>query len=345
MVILYFILLILILWGGQYTRFRHDYLSLKSTNAIKGIFAVLILYSHLSSYLNLSTNPFNTRFIDVNSYIAQLMVAPFLFYSGYGIMLSVTKKPNYVGTFFKNRILKILVHFDIAVLCFILLQLCLGKVYSRGEYILSWIGWFSVGNSNWFIFDILALYTISWIVLLCHTHVKRIGHHSIVFFNLLMVVILWLALYRLKPGMHWWIDTLLTYPFGMLYALHKDAIDKKLHDGKAYFFTLTCLVAFFVVWHYSLWVDQYGFCSCIFCVLITVLTMRFRFDNKVLQWLGTYAFAIYIMQRWPMLIFVHYGLNANIPLFVCLSIPSAVVVAYIFQSLLNKLDQRFFVKK
>ena len=345
MFLLYILLLILMLWGGQYSAFRHDYMSLKSTNAIKGIFAVLILYRHIPSYLQLTDSWLDTYFVSVDSYLAQLIVALFLFYSGYGIMLSVMKKPNYVESFFKNRIIKILVHFDIAVLSFILLQLCLGKVYSRGEYVLSWIGWLSVGNSNWFIFDILALYTISWLVLLFHTYVKRLGSHSMIFCTLLLVVILWLGLYRLKPGMHWWIDTLLTYPIGMLYAVYKDKIDSKLQNGSHYFITLFILTIGFIVWHYFLWIDKLGLCSCLFCLLVSVLSMRFRFDNKILQWLGTYAFAIYIMQRWPMLIFVHLGCNANIPLFVCLSIPSGLVVAYIFQCLLNKLDQRFFVKK
>lgn len=345
MVLLYIFLLILMLWGGQYSVFRHDYMSLKSTNAIKGIFAVLILYRHIPSYLQLTDSWFDSNFLLVDSYLAQLIVALFLFYSGYGIMFSVMKKPNYVESFFKNRIIKILVHFDIAVLSFILLQLCLGKVYSRGEYILSWIGWFSVGNSNWFIFDILALYTISWLVLLFHTYVKRMGNHTIILCNLLLVAILWLGLYRLKPGMHWWIDTLLTYPFGMFYAVYKGKIDSKLQIVRNYFIALIVLTTGFVVWHYIFGVDQYGLCSCLFCFWVSVLTMRFCIDNKILQWLGTYAFAIYIMQRWPMLIFVHQGWNANIPLFVCLSIPSAFVVAFIFQSLLNKLDQRFFLKK
>lgn len=344
MVILFILLAILTLCGVRYSKFHEDYLSLSATNAVKGVFAVIILYRHMPEYMHFSDSWLDQSFVAIDSYLAQLIVAMFLFYSGYGIMLSVAKKPNYIDSFFKNRIIKILTHFDIAVLSFILLQLCLGKMYSRGEYLLSWIGWFSVGNSNWFIFDILALYLITWTVLLFHTYIKRISNTSIIFMHLLLVASLWGGLYILKPGRHWWIDTLLTYPFGMLYAVNKQRIDKFLRNTSSYFLALSALLVTFVVWHYYMWVDQYGICSCIFCMLISVLTMRFQFNNKALQWLGTYAFAIYIMQRWPMLIYVHQGWNSSSLLFVCLSIPSALSIAYLFQYLLKRLDNRFFAK-
>lgn len=342
MVILYVILLGIILWGVNFSTFHKDYMSLAATSAIKGIFAVLILYRHMPDYLHLSDAWYDSSFVAIDSYLAQLIVAMFFFYSGYGIMLSIHNKPNYIDSFFKNRIVKILIHFDIAVLSFILLQLCLGRVYSRGEYILSWIGWFSVGNSNWFIFDIITLYFITWLVLVFHTRVCKLSNYVIVLSHVILIAVLWYCIKLQKQGMHWWFDTLLTYPFGMLYAIYKLDIDKYLQGFKPYYMTLAVLTALFVSWHYVFGVDQYGICACIFCLLVVVLTMRFRFNNIVLQWSGTYAFSIYIMQRWPMLIYVHEGWNTNIALFVCISIPSSLVVAYLFQRLLNVIDKQFF---
>ena len=75
-------------------------------------------------------------------------------------MESYKRKPNYKKNFLRNRVLKILIHFDIAVLLYIILQFSLGKRYHFGEYMGSLIGWNTVGNSSWFIFDILALYVI-----------------------------------------------------------------------------------------------------------------------------------------------------------------------------------------
>ena len=342
MVILYIILLGIILWGVNFSTFHKDYMSLTATNAIKGIFAVLILYSHLSSYLYLSETD---MFVIINTYIGQLMVAMFLFYSGYGVMLSAIRKPNYVDGFFKNRIIKTLSHFDIAVLSFIILQLCLGKVYSRGEYILSWIGWFSVGNSNWFIFDILALYTIFLFILLANKYIIRVNPPTMILLTVFLCVILYIVLYFLKPRMQWWIDTIFTYPLGMLYARYKDSIDNRMKGNIVYYLSLSIIMLTFIAWHFCFSIDRYGICSCIFCLMLVLLCMRLQFNNMILQWLGTHAFAIYIMQRWPMLIFVYNGWNDNIPLFVTLSISSALFVAYIYQILLNRIDNYFFSNK
>ena len=237
-----------------------------------------------------------------------------------------------------------MLHFDIAVLCFILLQLCLGSYYSRGEYILSWVGWFSVGNSNWFIFVILAMYFMTYLVLMFKAHVMEMDNRVVFISTAVLCVSLWIFLQYMKSGMQWWIDTIATYPLGMWYAIAKEKIDKVLCHTKYWLPTFVLLFTFFIVWHYRFWVDTYGICAVVFCLLLVVFSMKIRLDNKLLQWLGTYAFAIYIMQRWPMLIYVHYGLEKKVALFVCLSIPSALLVAFLFQSLLYRVDKKLFVK-
>ena len=75
--------------GVRFSKYHEDYLSKDSTNAIKGIFAVVILYSHMRGYLDLSSGWYNTAYVRILKYIGQMMVAPFLFYSGYGIMESL----------------------------------------------------------------------------------------------------------------------------------------------------------------------------------------------------------------------------------------------------------------
>ena len=79
-------------------------MSLEATSAIKGIFAVLILYSHIESYLSISENWYDVAFTKVKNYHGQLIVAMFFFYSGYGVMFSIMRKQNYAKSFFKNRI-------------------------------------------------------------------------------------------------------------------------------------------------------------------------------------------------------------------------------------------------
>lgn len=63
------------------------------TGAIKGIFVIIIVYSHVKQYLSVPyADPANKLFFDVLYFLGQLMVVAFLFYSGYGVAVSVSKK-------------------------------------------------------------------------------------------------------------------------------------------------------------------------------------------------------------------------------------------------------------
>jgi len=88
----------------------------------------------------------------------QLVVCMFLFYSGYGIMESFKIKENYVNQLPKNRIFKTLFNFDFAVLIYMLLYVFFQhKEIGLKKVLLSFIGWESFGNSNWYIFSIFVL--------------------------------------------------------------------------------------------------------------------------------------------------------------------------------------------
>ena len=113
MIILLVLLLIASLWGMKISSFHKDYMSLDATSAIKGIFAVLILFSHMRQYMDLSDTFFNNSYIRILNYLGQMMVTMYLFYSGYGLMESFKKKPDYKKNFLHNRVLKILIHFDV----------------------------------------------------------------------------------------------------------------------------------------------------------------------------------------------------------------------------------------
>lgn len=342
MMILFFTLLVISIWGVKLSSFHEDYMSLTSTNVIKGIFAVIILYSHMRGYLTL-TNSFEDRtYVTILRYIGQLMVAMYFFYSGYGIMESFKKKKNYGETFFKKRIVKTLLHFDIAVLLYIVLQTCLGKYYGPFVYLGSIIGWESVGNSNWFIFDIIALYIIVYI---SHRFnplpIKKETHDSNSWSFLCVVFIqcvcLWFFLLITKKH-SWWIDTIMTFPLGICFSLCRSKAEKILRNDSYYYIIIVSLVSIMILWRNYIGIDRYGFCACIFCLFIIVLSIKVKLDNKVLQWLGTQAFAIYILQRLPMLLFTSLGINSITPLFVILTIPSVLLLAYLYTKAIKALD-------
>lgn len=170
-----FLLLIIIisLWQIKFPKpvlsgINNNYLEISRTNSIKGIFILLVFLSHarnyISAYAEYSQNPLNGIYDIFQNHLGQGVVIMFLFYSGYGVMESIKKKgTNYINAIPKKRFAKTLINFDIAVIIFILLNLCLStlKNYTIPKVLLSFIGWESVGNSNWYIFAMLVMYLIT----------------------------------------------------------------------------------------------------------------------------------------------------------------------------------------
>ena len=146
------------------------YLSPDRTTSIKGIFVLLVFLSHANNYLlsmpAYTADVLNQPYVNFQSHLGQGVVVMFLFYSGYGVMESIKKKGAlYVHAIPKRRILKTLLHFDIAVLLYLFLDLALGTLARRSPLtvLLAFTGWTSLGNSNWYIFAVLMLYLFTFV--------------------------------------------------------------------------------------------------------------------------------------------------------------------------------------
>lgn len=342
--------LILILIGARPVRNNEDYIGRDTTTAIKGIFAIIILFNHSHQYLSSpitdwgeqsSINLYNT----IINIFGQLMVVMFLVYSGYGIMESFKRKKNYyLNGFIRKRVLKTLIHFDIAVLCFIVLALALGHEYSPKDYALSLIGWESIGNSNWFVFDIIILYLISYFSL------SFVVKHNLNEKHLLWIIFgmsaaFMIFMFKAKYGMAWWYDTIFSFPVGMLWSAYKPQLEQKLKKQQTYFMSLTLTTAFLMMTYYLGHNYKEIFlyiCSPAFAIFVILVTMRFKLGNKVLNWLGINAFAIYILQRIPMIIASEYGVHLNPVLFFAIVMPSTLIIASLFTSAMARLDKTLF---
>jgi len=196
-----------------------DYMSQERTTSIKGVFAFIIVMSHMLQYITISNAP--DRFAGtIITAIGQLMVAMFFFYSGYGISESSRNKQGYMKSFFKNRILKTLVHFDLAIILFIIFNAFIGVRYSPERTLLSFVGWSSIGNSNWFVFCTLALYVVTLIAFGVLHKYRRIAIAAVWVLTIALAVLL-----RVVKEDYWWYNTLLCYPLGMLWSEIRQPIE------------------------------------------------------------------------------------------------------------------------
>ena len=70
--------------------FHRDYCSVEKSTALKGVFVMLVFFQHFRTYIT----PEETDFVavGVSEFLGQLIVVPFLFYSGFGVMESIRAK-------------------------------------------------------------------------------------------------------------------------------------------------------------------------------------------------------------------------------------------------------------
>ena len=79
------------------------------------------------------------------------------------IMLSITKKgAPYVDSIIKKRLPSVWLRFALAVSLFVPVNIFLGTYHPLKKIMLSLVGWDGIGNSNWYIFDTLVLYILTF---------------------------------------------------------------------------------------------------------------------------------------------------------------------------------------
>ena len=320
-------------------KFITDYMSVDKTMSIKGIFIIIVFFAHFNSYVTY-TSPTDVLYLEYFKKIGQCMVTLFMFYSGYGIMESVKKKDiSYVHKMPVNRILGTLFRFDIAILIFAVLRLAIGKEITIPQFLLSLIGWDSLGNSNWYIFAILVAYSITYIAFEIFRNKGRCFPAAIFVTAGCIAYVFVLAYFKLKP-VHWY-DTMICYSCGIWYSLLRDKIEKIINYNifvYALVFLITGAGTVYFGLNRSASFVYTELCMLFFTAFVVVLSMRVSFHNKMLGWCGQHLFGIYILQRIPMIIFSKVGIaDFNLYLYFILCLAVTLPLAWLFEKYSGKL--------
>lgn len=306
MAVLYLLILVSALFGIRFCQngFYEDFLGKEQCNAIKGIFILFVFAAHILGAVEecgFGTACFMDKLaFEIRGKVGQLIVALFLFYSGYGVMMSFRRKgESYLKSYPKSRLLSTLVNFDIAVCCYVLLAWIMGRPAGFSKIALSMIGWDSVGNSNWYIFVILSCYLVFYLVFKVVRDRYFLG--SILVGALVLIGML--ILHDVKDA-HWY-NTMLVFPAGVFYACYAEVLNKWIQ--MYYGWVLALLTMAFLVLHFGGFRDFHGLTfnakSILFSLLVIVLTMKVRIGNKWLNWCGLSLFPLYIYQQLPMIVF------------------------------------------
>lgn len=292
------ILLALLLFGLKKADAKDACLKKEHTDAVKGFFIIIVLYSHILPYLTSSGVSFSPILdVPANKIIkmtGQLMVVMFLFYSGYGVMESIQNKgKDYIISIPYKRILSTLVNYGIAIAFFLFMNLLLGIHYPVRQYLLSLIAWESVGQSNWYIFAILCCY-LSTFISFSVLKDKRFAFALTVILHLIYIVVL----HETKES--WWYNIILSYPAGMFVSLNKKELLSFL-DSHYLISVIGTLVIFLLCYTLGHSTVVYQGTAVSFGFLIFIISYRLVIKNRFLTWCGKNLFQLYVYQRIPMI--------------------------------------------
>ncbi len=319
-----------------------DYMSINKTTAVKGIFIIIVFFSHFNSYVDF-TNSYDLAYDSVYGQIGQRMVTLFMFYSGYGVMEAISKKKTaYINKIPVTRVLGTLFRFDIAVLCYLLLNI----IINRGAYkitpksfILSLVGWQSIGNSNWYIFAIVICYIATFIGFEIFRDKLKYIPSALAVTGLLLAYVSFFHFYELNATRFY--NTVLCYPLGIFYSLYRDKLERLINKSNtlwAVLFAGSVIAAKITYDHRGDRFFIYELSMFAFVAAVVLFTMQCSLNNKILRFCGQHLFGIYIMQRIPMTVFQRLGLSDfNIYIYFIVCLVTTILIAYLFDKYVGML--------
>lgn len=319
--------------------FNYNYLNHKATTQINGVFVFLVLLSHFTGYIvDSELLPYSAFYLRIREMLGQLVVTTFLFYSGYGVMESIKNKGSEYVDRIPTKIMVLTINFSIAIFVYYIVGIYFGKNISVSKLLLSCIGWESIGNSNWYLFDILALYTITYFAFKLGKENRNVCLFYVFVFSLGIMGFV----YQYRVGTRWY-NTLLCYWVGMIYSFNKNKLDKIVMKNVFSYmvYGLGLILLFIVCYKKRDIMLFYILHGILFSLIITWGAMIVKMDNPILMWIGGHIFGIYILQRIPMMIGSKISfIYNNYLLYLLLSVIFTFVMAEIFEYCTKQITSR-----
>lgn len=318
-----------------------DFLSRDMTSAINGYFLTTVFMTHFVQYL--SSDMYNTSdwlYIQINRALGQLIVAMFLFYSGYGVMESVKHKKNYIHTFPVKRILLFALDFEIAAAIYLIVSGLVNSTPVFGDVVKAFFAWESLGNSNWYVFAITYLYIATYLSF----RFIRSRYTGISFVLIIAFTVFYIFFMKQHKG-GWWYDTVMCYPAGMIFSWQVKKIRKYMsrsvwHYGSGLIVLGCSFLAVYTCRKENVWFFE--LLSVLFALLVVMLTVRFKAAGRFYGYIGKHLFCFYIYQRIPMILFRDSLGRSNIYLYFFVCVAGTALIGLIMIKVYEWLHKKYF---
>ncbi len=279
---------------------RGDILPREFTQAVSGLCACLIMLSHslysFDALYAFSAYPGQVFLLD------QLVVAPFLFFSGYGLVLSARSKPRYIENLPKKKMLPLYLRFAAFNTLSVALACALKTGFRTGALLKSFFCLDTVlmgrlGSCSWFVAVLLLLWGAAYLSFRLFRGREK---QALIMASILSAEIyIFLRVAGLPSP--WW-DTLLVFPLGLWTAYFSKPLGEVLRRNTLLNTELILTFALLLI------LNEMGFrrtgtarafftAPLFLCAGMTVLSARFTAGNRFLRWCGRRALYLYLVQE------------------------------------------------
>lgn len=276
--------------------FFADYIDLKNTFSVKGIFVWIIFFRHYIQYYK-RKNRFTYEIII--SCLGQKIVSMFLFYSGYGIYESIQKKGNNYSKSLLTKSLIIFIKSELIILIFVLRYIIYKKEITLKKYILTAFFYSSIGNSNWFAYTIILFYIYSFLSFIFIKN-KKYNYLGIIFITILCYLHGNFTYFYYLKRKRFGIDNILPFILGFCYSGIRKYTDKYIMKYDSSFFLILSSFSLIFCYFYinkDISISMHIFMNGTFCIIVILLNMKVKFDNEFLKFLNIHSYSIYLLQR------------------------------------------------
>lgn len=283
---------------------REIYLSKDNTDCLKGIFALCVLLHHLYQRSGLFGHSILGGILQ---YLGFWSVAMFFFLSGYGLFFSYKRKgQEYIHSFPRKRILPFYL-----IICFLILVYGAERLLLSQELPLTLLiksltlGDTVIGN-GWYLQVQLLLY------LLFYVFYKWIKRRQVQFIALSVGVAIYAVTMLLLGFSDNWFITVFAFLVGVLWAMHKEAIDdfiEKPRHRYATFAVVALLYCALTLVGTALPQDNIAgklaliFSMILFVVTVILVLYDIPINCAVTRFLGKISLEIYVSQGLFLILF------------------------------------------
>lgn len=324
---------VLFLWKAKIAgigKIFDDYMNVDNMQSIRGMLAVLIVIHHFSGMIEEKSMFF------LFNHIGYLVVALFLFLSGYGLAYGVQNKPGYISgvKFLYTRIPKLVIPYWVAVIIYAVGYFASGEQITLKAILLSFVSFKNIVGSSWYIFELIVLYIIFFLSF-------KIKNRKIALSVLFaLVAVCAIGFYFSDSFSDVWYRSIFAFPLGVFYSLKKDKIESILLKRSV----IRCIVLILSL--IVLLISRYACVlfdlkylqvlfditsSAMFALVAVIMLRKIKLGNKALSFLGNISFEIYLVHF--LLVKLIYSLyfngQINLLLYFVISIASTILAAYI----------------